>query len=59
MLVVPLSLECWEPHTSYPILWHHSIISGIANLFIPRPDFLMASTIEKLDCSVFNAATAA
>lgn len=48
-----------EPHTSYPILWHHSIISGIACLFMPRPDFLIASTMEKFDCSVFSAATAA
>lgn len=49
----------WEPHTSYPVLRHHSIISGIACLFMPRPDFRMASTMEKLDCSVFSAATAA
>lgn len=49
----------WKPHTLYPILLHHSIISGMAALFMPRPDLRMASTIAKLDCSVFNAATAA
>lgn len=48
-----------ELHTLYPILLHHSIISGIAALFMPRPDLRIASTIAKLDCSVFNAATAA
>ena len=47
-----------KTHTSYPILLHHSIISGMAFLFIPRPDFLMASTMEKFDWSVFKAAIA-
>lgn len=28
-------------------------------MFIPRPDLRIASTMEKFDCSVFNAATAA
>jgi hypothetical protein len=27
--------------------------------FMPFPDFLMASTMEKLDCSVLSACTAA
>lgn len=47
-----------EAHTSYPILRHHSIISGIASLFKLLPDFLMESTIAKLLCNVFRAATA-
>ena len=47
-----------EAHTSYPILRHHSIISGIAFLFMLMPDFLMASMTAKLVCSVLRAATA-
>lgn len=47
-----------EAHTSYPILRHHSTISGIAFLFMLLPDFLMASMTAKLVCSVFKAATA-
>lgn len=47
-----------DAHTSYPILRHHSIISGIAVLFMSLPDFLIASTIEKLLCNVLRAATA-
>lgn len=47
-----------DAHTSYPILRHHSIISGIAVLFMSLPDFLIASTIAKLLCSVLRAATA-
>ena len=47
-----------EAHTSYPILWHHSTISGIEFLFMLLPDFLMASTTAKLVCKVFREATA-
>lgn len=47
-----------DAHTSYPILRHHSIISGMAVLFMPMPDFLIASTIVKLLCNVLRAATA-
>ncbi len=47
-----------EAHTSYPILRHHSIISGIAFLFMPLPDCLMACTMAKLVCNVLRAATA-
>lgn len=47
-----------EAHTSYPILRHHSTISGIAFLFMLLPDFLMASMTPKLVCNVFKAATA-
>ena len=47
-----------EAHTSYPILRHHSIISDIAFLFMLLRDFLMESTIAKLVCNVFRAATA-
>ncbi len=47
-----------EAHTSYPILRHHSIISGIAFLFMPLPDCLMACTMAKLVCKVLRAATA-
>lgn len=45
-------------HTSYPILRHQSIISGMAFLCRLWPDFRMALTIEKLDCRVFKADTA-
>ncbi len=44
--------------TSYPSLRHHSIISGIEFLFMLLPDFLIASTMEKFDWSVFSAAIA-
>ena len=33
-------------------------MSGIESLFIALPDFLIASTTEKLLCNVFRAATA-
>lgn len=52
------SLAVMEAHTSYPSLRHHSIISGIAFLFMLLPDFLMASTMAKLVCNVLSAATA-
>jgi hypothetical protein len=47
-----------KPHTWYPIFWHHSIISGIASSFKLRPDFRIASTIEKFDCNELRAAMA-
>lgn len=46
-------------HTSYPALRHHSIISGMAFLFMLRPDLRMASTTAKLDWRVLSAAMAA
>ena len=51
-------LVALEAHTSYPILRHHSIISGIAFWFKLLPDLRMASTIAKLLCKVLRAATA-
>lgn len=47
-----------EAHTSYPILRHHSIISGIESLFTALPDFRIASTTAKLLCKVLRVATA-
>lgn len=47
-----------EAHTSYPILRNHKSISGMACLFMPWPDFRMASTMEKFDWRVFRAAMA-
>lgn len=47
-----------EAHTSYPILRHHSIISGIESLFTALPDFRIASTMVKLLCKVLRVATA-
>ena len=44
-----------EAHTSYPILRHHSIISGMACLFMPRPDWRMALTMEALDWRLLSA----
>ena len=49
----------YTTHTSYPVFLTQSIISGMAFWFIPLPDFLIASTMEKLLCSVLSAATAA